>query len=748
MSKVDWLVDQVREIKQTLSSFENSERRLNSHYGHYATKSSEYNRVNSSEQVTNNQRHENKRPSIFGSCSTAFKEGEYYDRKPSSPLVYKSALFKPSISARSDVLQHGASNYVYEGRDEYDMRAHGAIPYKIPSRSDRGTKYYDDSPASTSSRSEHIETLTMHNCDSNQQQLLPMSESINIVDVIYFWQRGINDSPPICRWNQEQKLRYRDQLQVWFRIYHLFRVVCAGDMDRFITQYTDQSGHLMGVTHVASLCPDVTIMYNRFMTGTDQQQETVESNSEKMYLLPRKINGRKVSAKDVIQLWEHGIGDIPAIKHWTKTQKFKQQSKISRWKKIVDIFNYQCGNDMKKFEEIYTDGHGCLLPVAAITTKFETIYGDELNITSKLMTVSTSNGNSTEIETTDRKRSSSFTESYSSLNKRRHTEDEGYLSVPPSLIRKSPSPLPPQMEQTEILKEAEPEENMTTYQKVKCEAIEFENDLQSPNIHPIFSNSYQQEECAINYDNQSSPSNSESDTNENNIPEKQNPDSPYLLSSNISAKEAILFWNEGSVNFPPIKCWSPRQRENQSGLISDIEGIYNIFKEIFKLDMNSFLLVCSNENREPLSINEIITKFRQNLKEKVNTIGAAKTSSSMTFDFSHHKTISQSTNVLHLLPRKINGRKVSAKDVIKLWYHGMNKIPPVKQWSPQQKAVQQSKVSRWKKIVDLFEKGFEGDWGKFKARFSNSSGLLLPITAIIAKYEEENRSMGGTDLYE
>ena len=44
---------------------------------------------------------------------------------------------------------------------------------------------------------------------------------------------------------------------------------------------------------------------------------------------------------------------------------------------------------MRKFEEIYADGHGCLLPVAAITNRFETLYGDELNITSKLMTVPT-----------------------------------------------------------------------------------------------------------------------------------------------------------------------------------------------------------------------------------------------------------------------------------------------------------------------------------------------------------------------
>ena len=97
----------------------------------------------------------------------------------------------------------------------------------------------------------------------------------------------------------------------------------------------------------------------------------------------------KVSARDVIQLWEYGMGEVPPIKAWTKAQKFKQQSKISRWKKIVDIFKYQCNSDMRKFEEIYADGHGCLLPVAAITNRFETLYGDELNITSKLMTVPT-----------------------------------------------------------------------------------------------------------------------------------------------------------------------------------------------------------------------------------------------------------------------------------------------------------------------------------------------------------------------
>lgn len=149
-----------------------------------------------------------------------------------------------------------------------------------------------------------------------------------------------------------------------------------------------------------------------------------------------------------------------------------------------------------------------------------------------------------------------------------------------------------------------------------------------------------------------------------------------------------------------------------------------------------------DETHQELSIERFIGKHQD---VKFSQTPATNTSS-MTFDFSHHKTISQSTDSLYLLPRKINGRKVSAKDVLQLWYHGLNKIPPVKHWSPQQKAVQQSKISRWKKIVELFEQEFSGDWDKFHKHFSNSLGQLLPITAIIAKHEEESRSMTETSL--
>jgi len=212
----------------------------------------------------------------------------------------------------------------------------------------------------------------------------------------------------------------------------------------------------------------------------------------------------------------------------------------------------------------------------------------------------------------------------------------------------------------------------------------------------------------------------------------------YVLPDSMTIKEAITFWEKGSNDFPPVRTWTRPQNSIQTDLIMKLERLYSVYTERFHNDIDALLACSLDEENHEISIEQFIGKYQD---VKFSQTPTSTNASSMTFDFSHHKTISQSTDALYLLPRKINGRKVSAKDVLQLWYHGLNKIPPVKLWSPQQKAVQQSKISRWKKIVELFEQEFNGDWDKFHKHFSNNLGQLLPITAIITKHEEETRSM-------
>lgn len=93
------------------------------------------------------------------------------------------------------------------------------------------------------------------------------------------------------------------------------------------------------------------------LVGGDSSPQKVGAE----FILPKKV-----TALDVIYLWENGMGDMPPLCQWTPTQKASQRSKISRWNKIVDIFKYECNSDIRKFEEKYRDEKGELLPITNI----------------------------------------------------------------------------------------------------------------------------------------------------------------------------------------------------------------------------------------------------------------------------------------------------------------------------------------------------------------------------------------------
>ena len=74
----------------------------------------------------------------------------------------------------------------------------------------------------------------------------------------------------------------------------------------------------------------------------------------------------KVTAAEVIHFWNFGTKEIPPIRTWTNAQKIPQKSKISRWKKIVQIFEEKCDDDWSKFVNDYNDEDAKLMSVSKI----------------------------------------------------------------------------------------------------------------------------------------------------------------------------------------------------------------------------------------------------------------------------------------------------------------------------------------------------------------------------------------------
>ncbi|XP_065674321.1 uncharacterized protein LOC100215655 [Hydra vulgaris] len=823
--KVDWLVEEVHYLRQIIGTYEKQRRSKSYNNDDQPSKSDRQHEFTG---VSTPHYGRIYRPDINRSNSRS----SYYDRESESSPFNQPRKNSFNLSTTEQEAIREKRNDIEHKGDTNDFAS--KMPhYSNLYREKRPSSEFSDSPRRRESDNDVSQNIVPMQ-EARLQTLFSTTNSINIAETIMLWQHGLNDIPPVIKWSTELKKMYREKIKDWFRVFHLFQTLCNGNIGLFISRYTNSLGHMMSVSQVASMCPNIDAAFESFLNMKSPAseffpsfptQEEISEKADKIHVLPRKINGRKVSAKDVIELWENGIGDIPPIKTWSKTQKFKQQSKISRWKKIVDIFKYQCHRDMKKFEEIYTDSHGCLLPVAAITTKFETIYGDELNITSKLMTVTTNDDDRHHDTNVKLPRHEG-----EGFRKRKHDDSQtpNEISYDDSIFDNQSPPFSTQ--NIEQISKTKNEDSCTDYKmqgfksftatkqtptgylttenmdeirrhsssssvSSRCEMLDrqfrydssrsnsFEKEPfrkqsdsdapsnqttvldiketarqnnENPIVHVVspsviikeeeessdeveiidsrFLGNYDKKtaEFSITFDNQSSPSNSDSETKEFTLDMSPEP----IIPENISVLEAIELWKNGSANFKPIKDWSSSKKACNK-LAQKIEDIFYIFQNVFKSDYATFKIMCT-ENNTLLTIDESLAKFSKPLKERTNEIDLCKpTANSMTFDFSHHKTVSANSDVLYLLPRKINGKKVNARDVLQLWYYGLNKIPPVKNWSAQQKSVQQSKISRWKKIVDLYERDYKGDWDLFEKTYSNGNGQLIPITAIIAKREEE-----------
>ena len=735
------------------------------------------------------------------------------------------------------------------------------------------------------------------------------SDAISGLDVIYLWEYGTDEMLPIRLWNEAELESGGDVIKRWQQVMEIFKVNCRGSLRAFVSKYTNADGKLMSVQDVLSPSTQdvaninsLTVPENKlsdnYSASSGSQSElssklgsyggvsingsssTLQSlqcdpKREPCFILPRKINGQKVSAKDVIRIWEDGFCNIPPVKTWTPNQKLKQQSKISRWKKIVDIFKNECNGDMKLFELRYKNECGVLLPIAAIISKYEqtqtavdvmeqptmsTISSSTLDVKVDSFTGTVSDGCDNGHRNHEHWRSYrclnelarewDFVEAQSCKERRAFTirqvenwqrnsiqplenrtvserlqnsnealrktlEEQGKRLVSRSmphlnhinrrdaskvnedadLIRaefngkSAQNPInrfksgtaftiSPIIDVTACPGERkEPEESSISdsLENSSCKDIDVTGSISSESSAP--SKSYSPIAPKLRKDvGTKSPTKSEPSTMNNSkgqgtsrqsprsvgapAPENvaqpifQSPESINSVRCNALPEsddpiEVLNLWEHGNDLCPPIRFLALKPELVRDSRLSAWRKFLDIFHYLCNSDKKILVQKYSDDNGRLLRVSEILQKFGSSLIQRqceasdIANGANANQGAASSFKLSQSNDRIDAKPNIYTLPRKINGHKVSAKDVIHIWHHGLKNIPPVRSWMPHQKVRQQSKISRWKKVVEIFEVDCCCNMQLFEKKYSNKSGDLLPIAAIIAKYEAEKSAIDG-----
>lgn len=770
------------------------------------------------------------------------------------------------------------------------------------------------------------------------------SESVSAVDVIYLWEHGTDEMLPIRMWDEAQLSRGGEVIKSWHQIITLFKEGCGGNLEMFVDKYSNADGKLMSVSDILAVSQKLIVGNGVYKAGSEiTQSSPIASNNNNLertspsrstlnaamtqfpanvfkaepgtplYTLPRKINGQKVSAKDVIRIWEEGFGSIPPVKLWIPNQKLKQQSKISRWKKIVDIFKSECNGNMKMFEHRYSNECGILLPIAAIITKYEqcqpgidsmkqptmsNINQSVFNVSQTTVNVRQPSAMKNEFprEDADRywgsykrlyelgkewdyKKAQSCSDrraftirqvenwqrnSIQSSADRRHKSlsslSEGQREVRTSingrhdstrscpdqqqLHKKNNAKIPeaasssvirvnasdstinnksgalsrqsndfdnknstvslkgynavrgvdlgvPQknhLHTMEDLDESSPVPESENSDTSSNRDIDITGTESSVSVAPsecyglpndyVDSNEDKLEKAHYSMSSISGISQSQrsrqSSTNSSEIP-REEPKSVIMFerdgcdattsstATNVRNSsctvlpesddpfEVIKLWETGSENCPPIRFLDVNDDEMRHSRLVAWRKFIDIFNYHCNSDKQILAQKYSDEQGRLLRVSEILHLFEAThllhpLEPQRSPIQDSLPATRPAVPYKPNPPMldmnraNPDTNV-YILPRKINGHKVSARDVIHIWHHGLKHVPPVGTWLPQQKVRQQSKISRWKKIVEIFEVDCNGDMQRFEAKYSSKMGDLLPIAAIISKYEAEKSTL-------
>lgn len=536
------------------------------------------------------------------------------------------------------------------------------------------------------------------------------------------------------------------------------------------------------LTISSTLTPTVSIVDSKPSLVSMQQPPR---SGLRGYELPRRV-----SAKEVLSLWEDGCEDFPPIKDWTPTQKLKQQSKISRWKKLVDIFKVDYHGDMKSFEESFSDARGEVLPVTTILSLYETQQTPAFLGKARPEleeTLESCGDRSVQEEDEENKRPAGKCVDSESEDVEGNEDPSDSKSVDEIVTQPSTEVryyLPRKLTPNDIVRlweegceEFPPVSQWSRAQKIGQETkifrwrkiVEIFN-KDCNRSWETFYGKYANERghlMAISsiiakYDAENAPPGpifdlpearnrliSASDSKDINLAGEKSPsctalsseekiriDSPggegeksHILPRKVTAKDIIRLWETGYGDLPPLHQWTPAQKATQRSKFSRWTKIYDIYKYHCKGDLSLFEAKFSDERGELYPVTTIVAMF-----------DAWETPSSLSSPFSTplkpcQKTGEGSETEVYQLPRK-----VTAKDVVRLWEEGCELFPPVSKWQKIHKVGHETKLFRWKKIVDIFRKDCSGSWEKFEERFSNSRGELLPVSAILAKYDLENET--------
>lgn len=499
---------------------------------------------------------------------------------------------------------------------------------------------------------------------------------------------------------------------------------------------------------------------------------------------------RRVSAKEVLNLWENGCDEFPPLKDWTPAQKLKQQSKISRWKKLVDIFKVDYHGDMNSFEESFSDARGEVLPVTTILSLYETQQTPAFLGKTKpeLEESFTSSGDKSlqevdeESKKTVGKSVDSESEDVDDSEARPESKSaDGSVTQPSTEVRYY---LPRKVTPNDIVRlweegceEFPPVSQWSRAQKIGQETkifrwrkiVEIFNkdsnrnwdmfyrkyandrghlmaissiiakyDAENATSGPIFDipevrsrlSTVSDDLDSSSVDEKSPTASAPSLNGVDRVKvESQNPgeEKTHILPRKVTAKDIIRLWETGYGDLPPLHQWTPAQKAGQRSKFSRWTKIYDIYKYHCKGDLSLFESKFSDERGELYPVTTIVAMF-----------DAWDSPSSLSTPFSGTskpgpKTGEGSEAEVYQLPRK-----VTARDVVKLWEEGCELFPPVSKWQKIHKVGHETKLFRWKKIVDIFRKDCGGSWEKFEERFSNPKGELLPISAVLSKYDLEN----------
>ena len=415
---------------------------------------------------------------------------------------------------------------------------------------------------------------------------------------------------------------------------------------------------------------------------------------------------RRVSAREVLNLWDHGSDSFPPLKDWTPTQKLKQQSKISRWKKLVDIYKSDYKGDMKEFQANFSDPKGELLPVTTILSLYET---------QQTPAFLSSGGNvkpeKLEIEEVEAKELGESGEESGEGKRDIKGVVDGVTSSPASEVR-------------------------------------------------------------------------------------------YTLPRKVTPRDIVHLWENGCEHFPPVSQWSRAQKIGQETKVFRWRKIVEVFKQDCNECWEAFDAKYTYDNGNYMAISAIIIKYdaehvvhgpifdrvetrtRLSTSECPTTPDRGQTDGKSTEKVSRMSgtTVKVETETQNLVEVPLEQeehleegmsvsplksplkppsfvfmsplssechskegsfslpRKVTAKDIIKMWEEGYGDVPPLSRWTTAQKAGQRSKFSRWAKIYDIFKYHCKGDLKEFETKFSDERGELYPVTTIVAMYDARTPS--------